>query len=58
MFKGLVSIMYKESRHILRDPRTLYLAIGMPVIQLVIFGFGISYDVENVPVAIIEDVPV
>lgn len=48
------AIANKEIVHIRRDPRTLYLAIGMPILQLVMFGFGISFDVENVPIAIVD----
>lgn len=44
----------KEVRHVLRDPRTLYLALGMPVVMLLLFGFGVSFDLENVPVAFVD----
>ena len=44
----------KETLHIRRDPRTLYLALGMPVIMLFLFGYGISFDLERVPVAIAD----
>ncbi|MBL7647390.1 MAG: ABC transporter permease [Candidatus Hydrogenedentes bacterium] len=48
MFKGLVSIMYKESRHILRDPRTLFLMLLVPAAQLTVFGYAIDMDVKNI----------
>jgi ABC-type multidrug transport system permease subunit len=49
MFKGLTSIMYKESRHILRDPRTLFLMLLVPALQLTVFGYAIDLDVKNIP---------
>ncbi|MBI5501691.1 MAG: ABC transporter permease [Deltaproteobacteria bacterium] len=44
----------KESLHVMRDPRTLYLALGMPVVLLVIFGFGVSFDMDDVPLAVVD----
>ena len=44
----------KEVRHVLRDPRTLYLALGMPVVMLLLFGFGVSFDLEHLPVAFVD----
>ncbi len=44
----------KETLHIRRDPRTLYLALGMPVIMLFLFGYGLSFDLERIPVAVAD----
>lgn len=44
----------KEVRHVLRDPRTLYLALAMPIIMLLLFGFGVSFDLEHLPVAFVD----
>ncbi|HJL17529.1 MAG TPA: ABC transporter permease [Sandaracinaceae bacterium LLY-WYZ-13_1] len=44
----------KEVRHVLRDPRTLYLALGMPVVMLLLFGYGVSFDLEHLPVAFVD----
>ena len=44
----------KETLHILRDPRTLYLALVMPVLMLFLFGYGVSFDLDQVPVAIAD----
>jgi ABC-2 type transport system permease protein len=44
----------KETLHVLRDPRTLYLALVMPVLLLFLFGYGVSYDLDHVPVAIAD----
>lgn len=52
MFRGISSIIYKESIHILRDPRTLFLMILVPGVQLTIFGYAINLDVKNIPTVI------
>ncbi|MGB8930024.1 MAG: ABC transporter permease [Anaeromyxobacteraceae bacterium] len=41
----------KETSHILRDPRTLYLALVMPVVMLIIFGYGFGFDLDRIPIA-------
>lgn len=44
----------KEVLHIRRDVRTLYLALAMPVLMLVLFGFGISFDVDHLELAVVD----
>lgn len=44
----------KEVRHVLRDPRTLYLAIAMPLIMLLLFGYGVSFDLDHLPIAFVD----
>ncbi len=44
----------KEVRHILRDPRSLYLALGMPVVMLLLFGYGVSFDLDRLPLAFVD----
>lgn len=53
-FRGFV---VKEVRHILRDWQTLLVLIGMPVAQVVLFGYAIRSDVRGVEVALVEPVP-
>lgn len=44
----------KEARHIVRDPRTLYMSLGMPIVLLFLFGYGISFDLDRIPVAVVD----
>ncbi|MDR1225218.1 MAG: ABC transporter permease [Tannerella sp.] len=46
----------KEFFHILRDRRTLLILLGMPVVQITLFGFAISTEVKNIKVAILAPV--
>jgi len=52
MFRGLAAIMYKESRHIIRDPKTLFLMLLLPSVQLTIFGYAIDLDVKHIPTVV------
>jgi ABC-2 type transport system permease protein len=55
-WRRLTALMRKESRQLLRDPSSIAIGIVMPVILILLFGYGLSLDVTNVPVAIvIED---
>lgn len=42
------SFVNKEFYHIIRDRRTLLLVLGMPIMQILLFGFAINMDVKNV----------
>ncbi len=50
----LFSIIRKEFIQIRRDPRTLALALGIPVMQLFLLGYAATNDVRNVPLAIYD----
>ena len=52
MFRGWSSIVYKETIHIMRDPRTLLLMLLVPGIQLALFGYAIDLDVKNIPTVV------
>ena len=47
------SFVVKETRHILRDRRTMLILFGMPVVMMLLFGFAISTDVRNVRTAVV-----
>lgn len=44
----------KETLHIRRDPRTLYLALGMPIVLLALFGYGVRFEVDHLPLCVID----
>lgn len=52
-YETVYSIHKKEFYHILRDKRTMLILIGMPIIQIILFGFAISTEVRNVQTAVL-----
>jgi ABC-2 type transport system permease protein len=50
--KRIKAIAWKEFIQIKRDPRSLALALGIPVFLLLIFGYGLSLDIDNVPMVV------
>jgi ABC-2 type transport system permease protein len=53
--KQLITFIKKEFHHILRDKRSMLVLIGLPVIQLLIFGFAITNEVRNTNIAILDN---
>ncbi len=53
-FRRIRAIARKEFLHVLRDPRSLLLAIGIPVLMLVLFGYALTLDVDNVPLVVLD----
>lgn len=47
------SFVVKESKHILRDKRTMLILFGMPVVMMLLFGFAISTDVRDVRTVVV-----
>ena len=43
----------KETRHIVRDRRTMLILFGMPVVLMLLFGFAITNDVKNVRTVVV-----
>lgn len=48
------SFILKEFYHIFRDRRTMLILLGMPVVQIILFGFAITTEVKNVRVAVLD----
>jgi ABC-2 type transport system permease protein len=45
----------KEFFHIWRDKRTMFILLGMPVVQIVIFGYALTNEVKNANIAILDN---
>lgn len=52
MKKCFMAFVRKETVHLLRDPRTMLIALLIPVVQMLLFGFAISTEVNNVEVMV------
>jgi len=48
------AVARKEVMHILRDPFTLVLVLGLPVVLVVFFGFAIDFDVKNLALGVYD----
>jgi ABC-2 type transport system permease protein len=48
-------ILRKEMLQIRRDPSSIALALVLPMVLLFIFGYGVSLDAENVPIAMVME---
>jgi ABC-2 type transport system permease protein len=46
------AISRKEFLHIIRDPRSLIMAVAIPMLMLFLFGFALTLDVDHVPLAV------
>jgi len=53
-FRRLNAIIVKEFIHIIRDWRSLSLAIAIPVLLLVLFGYALNMDLKNVPIGVYD----
>lgn len=49
-----LAFLRKEFYHIFRDPRTLVILFGIPIAQLLLFGFVLTNEVRNVKIAIVD----
>ncbi|MEP0829309.1 MAG: ABC transporter permease [bacterium] len=47
-------IAIKELRHILRDPRSLIIAILMPILMTFLYGYAINLDIKNIKLAVLD----
>lgn len=52
--KQLFTFVWKEFYHVLRDRRTLLILFGMPIVQVLLFGFGLSTEVKNTKIGILD----
>jgi ABC-2 type transport system permease protein len=48
------SLIRKEVQHILRDPKTLFILFGLPVVQIIIFGFALTNEIKNTRIAVAD----
>lgn len=54
---ALVAFMVKEMRHLLRDRQTLAILLLLPLAQVILFGFALRTDVNEIRLAIVDPTP-
>ena len=52
--KRFIGFIKKEFYHIFRDRRSMFILFGMPIAQIMLFGFAITNEVNNVKIAIFD----
>jgi ABC-2 type transport system permease protein len=50
----LRALTVKETRQLLRDKSNLMVGLFLPVVLILVFGYGLSFDIKNAPVAIVS----
>ena len=51
--RRISALVRKEGRQVIRDPSSIAIGVVLPVILVLLFGYGLSLDVLNVPVAVV-----
>ncbi|MBS6267754.1 MAG: ABC transporter permease [Tannerella sp.] len=52
--RQFIAFVHKEFYHIFRDIRTMMILLGMPIMQIIIFGFALSTDIKDIRVSILN----
>src|SRR5690349_15704515 len=47
-FRGFGAVFYKEVLHVRRDPATLFFSLVIPLLQMVVLGFGIDTNIRQI----------
>ena len=53
--KAFLAFLKKEFYHVWRDPRSLLILIGMPMVQVILFGFAITNEIADAKIAILDN---
>src|SRR3989442_7134537 len=48
IFRGFGAVFYKEVLHVRRDPATLFFSLVIPLMQMVVLGFGIDTNIRQI----------
>ena len=54
-FSGAWPVCRKEFTHISRDPATLFFALFLPIMQLLLFGFAIDTNIRRIPTIVLDE---
>src|SRR5579875_437862 len=54
MWRQVLALVVKELLAILKDPKSRFVVIGPPLIQLIVFGYAASFDINHVPIAVYD----
>src|ERR1051325_7085695 len=49
------TLIRKEFHQVIRDPSSIAIAIVLPLVMIVLFGYGLSLDIKNVLLAVVPE---
>src|SRR6185503_10119400 len=52
--KQFASFIRKEFAHVFRDKKTLLMLFGMPIVQIVLFGFALTNEIKNSKIVVLD----
>jgi len=52
--RKILAITRKEVYHLIRDARSLYLAFAIPLLLILLFGYALSLDVDNISTVVVD----
>ena len=53
--KQLLSFIKKEFLQVFRDPKTLVMLFGMPIVQIILFGFALTNEIKNANIVVVDN---
>jgi ABC-2 type transport system permease protein len=53
--KQFIAFVRKEFYHVLRDRKTLLILFGMPLVQILIFGFALTNEVKDTQIIVVDN---
>ena len=56
-WRRMLAVFIKEFQQMMRDRLTFAMAVGIPIIQLVLFGYAINTDPKGLPTAVVSNDP-
>jgi ABC-2 type transport system permease protein len=54
LFRGFGAVFYKETLHVRRDPGTLFFSLVIPLLQMVLLGFGIDTNIRQINTVVFD----
>lgn len=56
-WQRLIALVRKESRQLVRDKSNVMVGLFLPLLLILLFGYGLSFDVRNAPIALVTEDP-
>ncbi|MDR2839233.1 MAG: hypothetical protein LBV49_11815, partial [Azonexus sp.] len=53
--RRVIALTRKETWQILRDPSAIAIGVVLPLVMLILFGYGLTFDIKNLPVAVVVE---